>query len=67
MEFFTICSTRRESHGLTSCQIQAVDPLLTNSLATPIAAYSFVAYYSPGVTIETTEHIIYIDFEPTSA
>ena len=36
------------------------NPLLTGSLATPIAAYSFVAYY-PTIPIETTEHIIYID------
>jgi hypothetical protein len=37
-----------------------VKPLLSGSVVSPIAAYSFVAYY-PQVPIETTEHIIYID------
>ena len=37
-----------------------VKPLLTGSLATPIAAYSFVEYY-PGILQEATEHVIFID------
>ncbi len=37
-----------------------VHPLLNNAVATPIAAYPFVAYY-PDAPIEATEHIIYID------